>query len=312
MPILKADRFAYVRMQVPDLDKGRKFYSDFGLIEHELVADRLYLRGHGAEAPLLIVETGPQKLRAIGFCASSRADLELVAQMPEASPIRARDEPGGGWVTRLKDPDGTQVELISGLNDVPVIPVQRTPMNSGIDRLRRAGLAVRPPRGPSHVLRLGHLVMRSPNPSALSSWYREMLGLLVSDEVYDDNRETVFLSFNRLDRGDEFVDHHVLQTMHGEAGCVHHISFEVMDMDDLYIGHEHLRDSGYHHVWGIGRHRQGSQIFDYWTDLFGVMYEHWTDGDLLNVQSSVTAATIAESHGPWGPPPPEAFFTQSS
>jgi catechol 2,3-dioxygenase-like lactoylglutathione lyase family enzyme len=312
MPVLKADRFAYVRVQVPDLEKAREFYSDFGLIEQELAAGCLYLRGHGAEAPLLIVETGPQKLAGIGFGTSSRADLELLAQRPDASPVRARDEPGGGWITSLKDPDGTQVEVVSGLDNVPIIPVERTAMNSGIDRLRRTGLAVRPPRGPSLVLRLGHLVVRSPNPSALSSWYRDMLGLLVSDEVYDDNRETVFLSFNRLDRGEEFVDHHVFQTMPGNAGCVHHISFEVMDIDDLYIGHEHLRNRGYHHVWGIGRHRQGSQIFDYWTDPFGVMYEHWTDGDLLNIRSSITAATIAESQGPWGPPPPDAFFTQSS
>src|SRR6266478_4431130 len=150
MPILKADRFAYVRMQVPDLDKAREFYSDFGLIEYAFVAGCLYLRGHGAEAPLLIVETGPQKLRGIGFGASSRADLELVTQMPGASPIRARNEPGGGLVTSLKDPDGTQVELVSGLDDVPVIPVERTPMNSGFDRPRRLGLAVRPPRRPSH------------------------------------------------------------------------------------------------------------------------------------------------------------------
>jgi hypothetical protein len=84
----------------------------------------------------------------------------------------------------------------------------------------------------------------------------------------------------------------------------------VMDLDDLQCGSAHLARLNYRHMWGIGRHKQGSQIFDYWIDPFGMMYEHWTDSDMLNARSVATLAPIEEAAGPWGPPMPQAFITQ--
>ena len=47
-------------------------------------------------------------------------------------------------------------------------------------------------------------------------------------------------------------------------------------------GHEHLKRHRRRHVWGIGRHLLGGQIFDYWKSPFGLIHEHWTDTDLFN------------------------------
>jgi len=34
------------------------------------------------------------------------------------------------------------------------------------------------------------------------------------------------------------------------------------------MGHEYMRSQGsYKHIWGIGRHVLGSQVFDYWRTL---------------------------------------------
>jgi len=61
-----------------------------------------------------------------------------------------------------------------------------------------------------------------------------------------------------------------------------HAAFEVEDVDALMAGHDHLKNAGFDHHAGIGRHILGSQTFDYWRDPWGHVVEHFTDGDLLN------------------------------
>ena len=61
-----------------------------------------------------------------------------------------------------------------------------------------------------------------------------------------------------------------------------HSAYQVADLDALAAGGEYLRDRGYRRSWGIGRHIQGSQIFDYWRDPDGFLVEHFSDGDLFD------------------------------
>ena len=48
-----------------------------------------------------------------------------------------------------------------------------------------------------------------------------------------------------------------------------HSAYEVVDVDALGMGQRVLREQGYKHAWGIGRHILGSQLFDYWNDPCG-------------------------------------------
>ncbi len=85
-----------------------------------------------------------------------------------------------------------------------------------------------------------------------------------------------------------------------------HSAYQVSDMDALAAGGEYLRDRGYHRSWGgIGRHIQGSQIFDYWRDPpDGFLVEHFADGDMFD--SSLEpgwAAFTATGLAQWGGPP---------
>jgi catechol 2,3-dioxygenase-like lactoylglutathione lyase family enzyme len=308
MSVIKVGDLAYARVQVPDLSKAEKFFLDFGLLVSARTSTSLHLRAHDAERQVIIAQQGPRKLLSVAFKCGAREDLEQVASFAGTN-VTQRDEPGGGWQVVVHDLDGNSVELVWGIEPVESIVVQRMPLNMGAERYRRTGDLCRPSSGPSHVLRLGHVVITSEQPDMVGRWYRDMFGLLVSDEVTDSDGN-VILSFNRLDKGLEFVDHHVFQTTPGPAGGVHHISFEVLDVDDVHIGNKFLGEKGYRHMWGVGRHRQGSQIFDYWIDPFGTMYEHWTDTDLLNVRAVPSRATVSESFGPWGPPMPEEFPTQ--
>ena len=74
------------------------------------------------------------------------------------------------------------------------------------------------------------------------------------------------MSFIRCDRGIDPADHHTLAIALGPADRYVHSAYQVCDLDALAAGGEFLKELGYQRSWGIGRHIQGSQIFDYWRD----------------------------------------------
>lgn len=60
---------------------------------------------------------------------------------------------------------------------------------------------------------------------------------------------------------------------------------------------------------GIGRHIQGSQIFDYWRDPDGFLVEHFADGDLFdNTLEPGWAPLTASGLAQWGPPATKDFL----
>jgi hypothetical protein len=140
-----------------------------------------------------------------------------------------------------------------------------------------------------------------------------MFGFLCSDDVYAGPKDNIIASFNRCDRGKTFVDHHVFLCLEGPKTGLNHLSFEVQSIDDVMLGHEHLRETGkYQHVWGIGRHVLGSQIYDYWKDPWGRVHEHWTDTDVLNARHRPKLLPAEEGlRSQWGEPVPQEFITHA-
>jgi len=311
MPTIKVADLAYVRVRVPDLDQAERFLVDFGLRRAERTAKALYMRGAGPAHHLHVAELGDPKFTALAFSVESEEDLRALSRLPGASKVENIDEPGGGKRVWLRDPDGNGIELVHGIAKASPLEHARHPLNDAKEGLRRAGTLSRHVKGPSKVLRIGHGVLMSPNPRPVVDWYRKTLGMLCSDEVFDPQGNLV-LSFNRLDKGAEYVDHHVLLIQGGPRHGLNHVAFEIHDIDDLMVGHEHLRAAGYSNVWGIGRHVYGAQIFDYWMDPWDFMYEHWTDTDRLDASfKGVLDGTLESANGPWGAAVPERFFTHA-
>src|SRR6267378_970703 len=138
------------------------------------------------------------------------------------------------------------------------IATKRQKLNTGEDPLLRAGELMRLPKGPSHVKRIGHGVMMTPKFRETVDWFREMLGFVCSDDVYAGEKNNLIGSFNRCDRGDTYVDHHVFFCLNHAKTGLNHLSFEVPDIDDVAMGHDYLAQLGkYEHMWGIGRHVLG-------------------------------------------------------
>ena len=308
MPVIKAVDLAYGRLRSPDLDKQEEFLTAFGMVRADRTKTALYMRGTDAPHHIHVTELGEPKYVGIAFHAGSMDDLEKLSRAPGASPVESIDEPGGGKRVRLTDPDGFQVEVVHGMAMLPKIPVVRPPVNTGEDKTRRRNALYRVERGPSHVKRIGHFVVMTPNFDKMVGFYREMVGFRCSDEVYADEKTNIVGSFNRLDRGDDYVDHHVFFCIRGDKSGLNHLSFEAADIDDVMVGHEHMQEKGYEHYWGIGRHSLGSQVFDYWGDPWNRVHEHWADTDVLNASIPANLFGRGELNGPWGEAIPARFM----
>lgn len=86
----------------------------------------------------------------------------------------------------------------------------------------------------------GHAVMGTPKLLETVQWFRDTLGFICSDDVYVEREDNLIGSFNRCDRGDEYVDHHVFFCLKHDKAGLNHLSFEVHDVDDVFAGHERL------------------------------------------------------------------------
>ena len=310
MALIKVQDIAYGRLRAPDLDAMEAFLTHFGMVRADRTKSALYMRGTGPSHHLHVTEKGEPAFVGIAWQAASAEDLARVAKAPGASAVEAIDEPGGGQRVRLREPNGYQIEVVHGIEKVAPIAVTRQAINNGAEMLRRKGELYRLKRGPATVQRIGHGVMATPRLRETVQWFRDTLGLIGSDDLYVGSKDNLIGSFNRCDRGEEYVDHHVFFCLaHGKAG-LNHLSFEVQDIDDVFMGHEYLRQLGkYEHMWGIGRHLLGSQIYDYWADPWGRVHEHWSDTDRLNVKNGSNLLSAEEGLvSQWGERPPEKFL----
>jgi catechol 2,3-dioxygenase-like lactoylglutathione lyase family enzyme len=314
MSITKVTDLAHCRLRAPDLDAMEEFLTSFGMTRADRTSTALYMRGSDAPHHIHVTEQGSAAVVGFAFHADSEHDLARLAEVPHASPVEAIDEPGGGKRVRLREPNGFQIEVIHGMQRLSPIEVPRDLVNSGDEPLRRAGKPLRLGSSPAPIKRIGHAVLATPRVGETVRWFRETLGLIGSDEIYAGSRDNVIGSFNRLDRGPRFVDHHVLFCIANARHGLNHVSFEVPDIDAVIKDHGYLESLGkYEHVWGVGRHLLGSQVFDYWSDPWGRVHERWADTDRLDASAPANLLSVELGlSSQWGGPAPQKFIDTAS
>jgi hypothetical protein len=303
-PVVKVHDLAWLEFEKPDLDRAETFARAFGFGSVLRTAGELHLRGTDAGAPCVVIREGARS-RFVGaaFRAADSHDVTRLAEATGATVARLPEALGGISVD-LADPAGTRVRVVSNTHELAALPAQvPLTVNAGHD-VSRANAPQRPPREPAGVQRLGHVVLQTTRFGKLLDWYLEHLGLIVSDFLYYPGQRDrgPAMSFIRCDQGRTPVDHHTLAMALGPADRYLHSAYQVADLDALAAGGEYLRGSGYQRSWGIGRHIEGSQIFDYWRDPDGFMVEHFTDGDLFDCTlepgwAPMSATGLAQ----WGP-----------
>ncbi|KXU83887.1 glyoxalase [Paraburkholderia monticola] len=307
-PTAKATALAYLMFDRFDLGKAERFLNDFGLQTVSRDEALLLLRGTGASHFCYVVRRAP-KSRFVGFGLQVGSWLELVAlqKLPGAAEVERSSLPGGGFVVRLTDPSGFRVDALWGQTPASSLPHRLPlPFNS-VDATVRVNGTQRPPGHAPEIVRLGHVVLELADYQKTCAWYTQHFGFIPSDvQVLPDGSPAV--AFMRLDLGGEPADHHTLALAQGFVAKYSHSAYELIDADAVGMGQRILRDSGWTHAWGIGRHILGSQIFDYWLDPWGDKHEHYCDGDLFTADAPTGIHAVSrDAMAQWGPTMPRSF-----
>ena len=218
MEKIKVLRLAFVHYQHSDLTKALTFLKDFGFVETQISTNKVFLRGFGIDPYLYVAEQSPDPERHFlgGFwTVSSQEDLKKAAAQPGASAIFNLDGPGAGQAVTLRDPNNFVVGFVFGQEE----------RESGGSRDLEQGVteqnstATRPHKGavrrfrnaPCPVHKLGHYGFVVPENKSRETldWYCSIMNLTPTDTVFNPKTGKDQTTFNHIDLGDEYTDHHV-------------------------------------------------------------------------------------------------------
>ena len=301
----------HVSFTVPDIEKTRQFAEDFGLLTVEKSDDHFIMQTGGGDAWCYKAERGDRGFSALGFLVDDESDLENAVKQHGASEVRKLDTPGGGLGVTLTNPEGLKVDLVYGIEgDTPQEVQPELRLNTPALRTRFAEPQSTRPLGPTSLYRLGHLGLFVKNYKSSAEWFEKTLGLKVSDSMHvPGNPEHSVVAFMRIDRGEEWVDHHSIFLAQSDKTDLHHISFEAQDFEAQARAHRWLLSRGWEPNWGIGRHPLGCHVFDVWFDPDRYRFETFTDTDLLNDKHKTGHHDISTHEmDAWSSEPPEAYF----
>jgi catechol 2,3-dioxygenase-like lactoylglutathione lyase family enzyme len=295
---------AYVRLSAPDLGRMEAFLTDFGMVKVHRDEKRLYMRGVGDSPFLHVTELGEPGVIGFGYELRDPALLGEISKLPGATGIETPDAPGSGQRVRLRDPNGLWVELVCARDRVERLPAR--PLVRGPDGHARSS-------GSARVERIAHTAYMTPDLPQAIAWYQGSLGVIPTDELYVGSTDNVIGQFNRVNLGETLVDHHVIFLLRGARAGMHHVSYQVEGVDDIFFGFDHMHRNEHDHVRGIGRHALGSQIFNYWMSPYDQMHEHWISHEKMNEKSGFNQVRIGDgmTHDT-GEKPPERFVKQAS
>lgn len=313
-PVIKVADIAWLEFEKPDLVRAEAFARAFGFQVALRAPEEVQLRGTAGGAPCVVLRRGDRsRFTGVAFRADDEVDVLRLADRTGA-PAVALPESIGGLGVSLTDPSGVPVRVVAGVHAQPELPGQSPHVFNFGATTNRVNVAQRPLRVPARVERLGHVVLQSNRYLETLNWYLDHLGLIVSDFLHFPGQRDrgPAMSFIRCDRGTTPTDHHTLAIALGPANRYVHSAYQVADLDALAAGGEYLSERGYSRSWGIGRHIQGSQLFDYWRDPDGFMVEHFADGDLFdNTLEPGWAPFTASGLAQWGPPVTADFLGTS-
>lgn len=291
-----------VALEVPNLEPGLKFYGDAGLsaLVDGPVA-RFRCEGQDRDSLQLIGGASKKRLHHIRL----RADeLDGIAAKIPAAGGRIVDGPEGFDETGLwvEDPHGMLYHLVEVPEDPPIAACDPFKINGPgrIVRTRRSAILPRAAYSPCRPLRLGHVLVFSPDVSASVAFVTDALGLGLADRAQD------IIAFCCARKNS---DHHVVAFAKSPGVGFHHASFQVADPDTVgRAGRDLVAKTG-KGDWGFGRHTIGSNFFHYIQDPWGSWFEYYSDMDFIDDYSlwSPTNYEMEDSLASWGPAVPDDF-----
>jgi len=293
-----------VALEVPDLKPGIEFYTAAGLtVDTQDNQARFSCQGRDEICIVLIGGAARKRLHHLTL----RADPARLDQVPEAvrqqggKLIEAPDgfEDSGLW---LLDPYGTTIQLLGEPPEAPLDSVDRFEINQPgrIVRSDRSGIPAKAAIDPVQPLRLGHVLLYTPDVMGSVAFFSDALGMRLTDHHAD------VVAFMCTPRNS---DHHVVAFARSRGIGFHHASFQVSTPDDVGRGGRALADRSRRGDWGFGRHTIGANFFHYIQDPWGSWFEYFSDIDYISDYSRWTPTDYGaeDSLYNWGPDVPEDF-----
>jgi len=263
-----------VTFGVTNMPKAQKFWMDFGLDPQTVLKSRAtFATANGAT--IIVKRRGDRSLPpAVEDGASVRIITWGLKTPADLADLKDRLNATGhlldGEGVRAVDPAGFTLEFVVSSTRLPDTPPSPANAPQDIQRVdARAGFY-----DSAQPLKIGHIVLNSPDVKASNAFYQDVLGFHLSDE-YDNG--SVFL------RCAARHSHHnlfLLQSPNGKP-AINHLAFAVRDIHEMFAGGQHLTKCGWKTAVGPGRHRISSCYFWYVDNPCGGLAEYFWDEDFL-------------------------------
>lgn len=242
-------RLTHIVRDVPNIDVTRAFYREFGLTEDR--PGTFSTRVGGEQLHLRPADRA--RVVAIGVGVDARSDLDDTAERLAEHGFSSDRE---GDVLVAVEPV-TQIRM--ELAVVPRLPRESPPARGGVPD--RADLV---PREEIRPVRLGHVVMGCPDIPEGERFFRDGLGMQLSDYVIGGP----FMRFE--------TDHHNIVLVPAPVTVLHHTAWKVRSVDEIgYGGAQMVRRHPERHAWGLGRHAASANYFWYLRDPAGAFAEYY-------------------------------------
>jgi catechol 2,3-dioxygenase-like lactoylglutathione lyase family enzyme len=240
------DHFA---IEVPDLDKARRFYTQFGLdVRDEGSGLGLYTFGH-PHCWGRIVKGDAKRLAHVSF-GVFEDEIDAFGRHLDAVGAKRIEAPKA-------DTNGIWIEGFDGL------PVNiRVSEKSSPDEKSRfeapsigPGLPGTVPNSKApfvHPRRLSHFALYTSDVGGAIAFYERVLGLRLSDRS---GPAVAFL------HGVHGSDHHLLALVMSDHRGMHHASWDVGSVQEVGLGWGQMARAGFTQGWGLGRHVLGANYF---------------------------------------------------
>lgn len=291
-----------ITLEVPAVAAGVAFYTDAGLVA-DVEGEIARLRCDGRDQDAIVLLGGYERKRLHHITLRADALDDIAGKVPEFGGHRVAAPDGfdadGLWV---EDPHGMLIHLVEHAAEAELAAVPPFEINAPgrIVRNRRSAMRPAAAYGPARPLRLGHILVFSPDVPASVRFVTEALGMGLADRSED----VVAFCCARKDS-----DHHVLAFAKSGGVGFHHGSFQVSDPDEVGRGGRALVEKSRRGDWGFGRHTIGSNFFHYIQDPWGSWFEYYSDMDYIDDYAlwAPTNYDLADSLAGWGPEVPHDF-----
>lgn len=284
---------AQLTIGVPSIKNVSSFYEDFGLRG----TAGLFETVEGGKQ-LQLVQRPVRHLVEMTVRADDPDDVDRIrsAARKYDAPLRECD---GGIIVHEKVTNlDVRVVVADRLVQTPVVaPGMNAPGSVLRPNARPDTLFVEQPVRPR---RLGHVALGTSDMEVSSRFVRDVLGFKLTDSVPG------LIEFWRCSS-----DHHNFALISAPVSFLHHTSWQMDSFDNIGHGATRLLATDPdRHVWGLGRHFLGSNLFWYFRDPAGNFAEYYADLDEIVDDAEWMAKTWDPDKAfySWGPPPPQQMM----